>query len=671
MSTVRESTLLLSLSLWLNACAWLPPPEDTGQDQADADADTDVDTDTDTDTDGDGDSYLASVDCDDNDASVHPGASEICNGKDDDCDELVDDADEDWDTTTGVVVYPDSDGDGYGDQDAAGQPSCEVSPGTSLSADDCRPEDATIHPGAPEVCLDLIDQDCDGEDVGICGPYGTFRVDDPPEGLSMVNLDGTARYGFFGTAVSLEGDLDGDGLADPVVLTPHAVSSDYTCPDRSSLVHVFASPWAGGTEVVADLDEDDALVTIQSDEPGTWVYPTFETSVDLNGDGFADLVMSDPHLARDRSGCIDADPFRDNEEGEMLGPGGVVVFLGPLGEARELNESDADLRLTGEAVYDRLGAGMAAAPATDDDTEPWLVLGAPGRDHLAVDDGTAFLFVGALSGELQLEHAHAIITGGPGEEVGDDLDLLDLDGDGRRDLVVDSAHVGDDLEHGYTGLFMGVPTGEVALADADIIVSYSNTPADVDDWSSVGLIRSKAAGDVDGDGYEDILFRNPYYPSMFEFRGEVYLVSGADLEPGEVELEDLATEHWLGLYTEYPEHLGSKALGVGDLDQDGFDDFAISARFADEAFEGQKHYQGAVYLFYGSADGFEDAQRSAPAVIFGSEEAQLGLGLSGGGDTNGDGYPDLMLGAWKQGLEVGSWAGRAHLILGGPRPEGE
>lgn len=99
-------------------------------------------------------------DCDDGDANIHPGATEICNDIDDNCDGEVDE---------GLILnwYDDDDRDGFGDPDDV-EASCEEIPGRVLNGDDCDDHDDTIYPGAPDTYGDGVDSDCDGQD-GVAG----------------------------------------------------------------------------------------------------------------------------------------------------------------------------------------------------------------------------------------------------------------------------------------------------------------------------------------------------------------------------------------------------------------------------------------------------------------------------------------------------------------------
>jgi hypothetical protein len=136
--------------------------------------------------DADGDEHVAlsrgGDDCDDGNGAIHPGAIEICNGVDDDCDGLTDDADTDLDATTGTAVWSDGDGDGWGG-DPVGS-FCAPPTGTSAQAGDCDDGDADVHPDGMEVC-NRIDDDCDGVDEACASVLvGRFQINDGPSWTS-------------------------------------------------------------------------------------------------------------------------------------------------------------------------------------------------------------------------------------------------------------------------------------------------------------------------------------------------------------------------------------------------------------------------------------------------------------------------------------------------------
>ncbi len=151
--------------------------------------------------DGDGDGHDASVDCDDGDPDVFPGAVERCNGVDDNCDGDVDEAA----SVDALTWYADTDSDGFGTP-LFQVTACEQPSGYVSDNSDCNDDEATVNPEETEVC-DTLDNDCDGytdedgaadavtwhpdHDLDGYGEYEgvTVRACEQPSGYAANNLD--------------------------------------------------------------------------------------------------------------------------------------------------------------------------------------------------------------------------------------------------------------------------------------------------------------------------------------------------------------------------------------------------------------------------------------------------------------------------------------------------
>ena len=135
--------------VWLSACG--EPSKESGEETGDSQAEL---------LDEDGDGFDVGEDCDDTDASLHPDAAEICDGVDNNCDTLIDDADP---VVEGQSTwFEDEDEDGYGNPTVS-QDACELPPDYVADNTDCDDLNAAYHPGAEESdCTDENDYNCDG-----------------------------------------------------------------------------------------------------------------------------------------------------------------------------------------------------------------------------------------------------------------------------------------------------------------------------------------------------------------------------------------------------------------------------------------------------------------------------------------------------------------------------
>lgn len=127
-------------------------------------------------SDNDGDGSTSNEDCNDNDATIYPGAEEICDGKDNDCNGSIDDG------LTFLEYYLDEDGDGFGQDDSV-FPDCMQSQGYVLEPGDCDDTDSSVFPGAEELC-DGKDNNCDNQiDEGLS--FTDYYIDEDGDGYGQ------------------------------------------------------------------------------------------------------------------------------------------------------------------------------------------------------------------------------------------------------------------------------------------------------------------------------------------------------------------------------------------------------------------------------------------------------------------------------------------------------
>jgi FG-GAP repeat len=320
------------------------------------------------------------------------------------------------------------------------------------------------------------------------------------------------------------------------------------------------------------------------------------TAGDVNGDGYGDVIVG-------------ADRYKQFT-------GRIYVYLG---NASGLSATPI-FTATGEDVNNHFGYSVATAGDVNGDGYDDIIVGAY---HYEGFTGRVYVYAGNANG-LGATPVFTITGEGPniyfGRSVGG---AGDVNGDGYDDVIVGAQAY--DRWTGRVYVYAGSPSG---LGATPIFTAGGQGPSD-SFGRSVGT-----AGDVNGDGYSDVVVGAPGYG---DFEGRIYVYAGSADGPGAVPMFAATGEQINGLF-------GTSAGAAGDVNRDGYDDIIVGAYH-------YRGFTGRVYVYAGSINGLSAAPIFAATGE--GEHNHFGYSVSTAGDTNGDGYDDIIVGAYQYNNSTG------------------
>jgi hypothetical protein len=416
---------------------------------------------------------------------------------------------------------------------------------------------------------------------------------------------------YMGSSVSTAGDVNGDGYADVIVGASH-----YSNPESDEgAAWLYLGSDSGLNSDWANMDE--------GNQAGAWFGRSVATAGDVNGDGYADVIVGAPFRTNGQS-----------EEGEAY-----VWYGDPSSGISSIRDWDDE----GERVEAWYGWSVATAGDVNGDGYSDIIVGAPGVLDQA---GRAYAYygsAGSLEETATWTKASNLANALYGYSVGT---AGDVNGDGYADVIVGSPwwDQGQALE-GQAWVYMGQADG------LDTVPAWYKPSNEINAQfgASVGT-----AGDVNGDGFDDVIVGAPGWSKVWDFEGAAFVYPGSS--------GGLATSSlWSKRSNQQDAEFGTSVGTAGDVNGDGYADIIVGAPFWQSGGE----ERGAVWLYYGSNGG----PHSPPDwnTVGDQEEARYGYAVGTAGDVNADGYSDVIVGApyWSD-QAIYPKEGRAWVYLGSP-----
>jgi Ca2+-binding RTX toxin-like protein len=418
-------------------------------------------------------------------------------------------------------------------------------------------------------------------------------------GFTLIGADANDRSGF---SVSSAGDVNGDGIDDVIVGAPSAESAGGDDSEGESYVVFGKTSWAGTPSLdLATLDGTNGF-RLSGMDAGDRSGSSVSSAGDVNGDGFADLIVGAPFAAS--AGGADS-------EGESYVVFGKASWAGTPSLDLATLDGTNGFRLSGIGTYDNSGRSVSSAGDVNGDGFADVIVSAPNAGYYSESyvvfgkagwAGTPSLDLATLDGTSGFT-----LTGGYGNVVSS---AGDVNGDGFDDVIIGAPNAGPVTQY-YGESYVvfgkanwaGTPPLDVTTLDG---TNGFRLPG-INAYDQSGLSVS-AAGDVNGDGFDDVIVGAPGAESADGEplgaetlrRGESYVIYGkADwagtpsFDPGMLD----GTNGFRLIGIDENDSSGSSVSSAGDVNDDGFADVIVGAPSAESA--GGADSEGESYVVFG------------------------------------------------------------------------
>lgn len=394
---------------------------------------------------------------------------------------------------------------------------------------------------------------------------------------------------YYGYHLTDAGDVNADGYGD-VVVAAHLYDNGQV--NEGAIWGYYGS----NTGLSSSADW-----YVESDNASSYYGASLNSAGDINGDGYSDLIVGAYQY--------------DNGSGKY---GAAFVYLG---SATGLETTPA-WTTYGEQLNSYYGIGVDSAGDVNGDGYSDVIVGSSQFDDIHPDVGKAYLYLGSSSG-LSITPDWTYTGSESSSQLGSAVSKAgDINGDGFSDVIIGEPNYGLDAEGRVFG-FLGSSSGLAATADWQI--------AGLSPLESFGASLD-TAGDINGDGYADIIVGAPLHDNGESYEGAVYVFNGTSLginTTPSFQIESDLESSWMGF----------SVSTAGDVNNDGYSDVVFSAY----EFDNGQINEGRGYVHYGSSLGLS----ITPDWQVESNVAQMrfGRGVSAAGDVNGDGFSDVLIGA--------------------------